>query len=254
MKDENCEISVFDYYRKKYNIDLQYWFLPLIETTRDGKFPMELCTLVSNQKYQYKLNPEQTQAMIKFAVTHPPQRLQSIQNGINMLKWQQDPNLLHYGVKIDQNLTLTKAKVLAPPEVEYSAKTKATPGYSGRWDLRGKKFLFANSEPLKSWGVGVIGECLSEADTRNFMNLFIQTILDTAAELKTRTQQSLSAREVKISLIWLSTLARLPEINPGWSHRLCFTSCPVAILSCINASRRTRSVDLVWSLKVSICD
>jgi eukaryotic translation initiation factor 2C len=111
--------------------------------------------------------------MIKFAVTRPKERLVSIKNGINMLKWHQDPFLKHYGVQIDPNMTQTKALVLPPPEVQYD-KAKATPGYSGRWDLRGKKFLFPNTEPLKSWGVVVVGACLQESDVRNFMNLFIQ--------------------------------------------------------------------------------
>lgn len=65
---------------------------------------------------------------------------------------------------------------MPPPEVQYD-KAKATPGTSGRWDLRGKKFFLPNSEPLKSWGVAVVNSCMSEADVRNFMNVFIQTYI-----------------------------------------------------------------------------
>ncbi len=43
--------------------------------------------------------------MIKFAVTRPKQRIESIQHGIGMLKWDQDPYLTHFGIKIDKNLT-----------------------------------------------------------------------------------------------------------------------------------------------------
>ena len=168
------EISVFNYYKRNYNIDLVYWYLPLIETSRDGKFPMELCELQNNQKYQYKLGPEQTAAMIKFAVTRPKERMASIRFGIQMLNWKDDKYLKHFGVKIEDQMTVTKAKVLAPPEVQYD-KGKATPGYSGRWDLRGKKFLLPNPEPLKSWGIGVLNACLQEPEVRNFLNVFIQT-------------------------------------------------------------------------------
>lgn len=114
--------------------------------------------------------------MIKFAVTRPKERLQSVYHGVEMLKWGQDRYLKHFGVEIDTTLTITKAKVLVPPEVQYD-RSKATPGYSGRWDLRGKKFLFPNNEPLKSWGVAVVGGCIPEAEVRNFMNLFIQTYI-----------------------------------------------------------------------------
>ena len=63
------KISVYDYFVKKYNVRLEFWYLPLIETTREGFFPMELCIINPNQRYQYKLSPDQTTSMIKFAVT-----------------------------------------------------------------------------------------------------------------------------------------------------------------------------------------
>jgi eukaryotic translation initiation factor 2C len=52
-------ISVYDFFQRQYNITLQHWQLPLIETQRDGYFPMEVCTLVPNQKYMFKLSPDQ---------------------------------------------------------------------------------------------------------------------------------------------------------------------------------------------------
>jgi eukaryotic translation initiation factor 2C len=160
-KDTPEMITVYDYFWRKYNIRLEYWYLPLIETTRAGYFPMELCILQPNQKYQYKLSPDQTASMIKFAVTRPRERLAAIQHGVGMLKWHTDPYLKYFGVQIDPNLTITQARLLQPPEVQYTG-SKATPGTSGRWDLRGKKFLLPNEDPLVSWGVCVVGGCTNE--------------------------------------------------------------------------------------------
>ena len=137
---------------------------------------MELCILSPNQRYQYKMSPDQTASMIKFAVTRPKERLASIQHGVGMLKWQQDRYLDHFGLKVDPNLTLTQARLLPPPEVQYTA-SKATPGTSGRWDLRGKKFLLPNPEPLKSWGVCVVGGCTDEPTVRNFLGVFMNTYI-----------------------------------------------------------------------------
>jgi eukaryotic translation initiation factor 2C len=53
------EITVFDYFKRTYNMNLEHWYLPLILTERDGTFPMEVCTLIPNQKYQFKLSPDQ---------------------------------------------------------------------------------------------------------------------------------------------------------------------------------------------------
>jgi eukaryotic translation initiation factor 2C len=100
---EPRETSVYEYFKKQYNIDLQYWFLPLVKTEKDGTFPMEVCHLIENQQYKYKTDPEQasracllplnlrltssqTAAMIKFAVTRPRERIQAVQHGVQMLK------------------------------------------------------------------------------------------------------------------------------------------------------------------------
>ena len=99
-------ITVYDYFKRTYNITLEHWYLPLIETARGGHFPMEVCTLVPNQKYAYKLSPEQTSSMIKFAVTRPNDRIESIKHGVGMLKWNNDKYLNHFGIKIDPNMTI----------------------------------------------------------------------------------------------------------------------------------------------------
>jgi eukaryotic translation initiation factor 2C len=57
-------ISVYAYFKRKYNVDLTHWQLPLIQTERDGVFPMEACEIIAHQKYQYKLNPEQVRLFI----------------------------------------------------------------------------------------------------------------------------------------------------------------------------------------------
>lgn len=57
------EITVYNYFKRTYNIDLQFWYLPLIVTERAGMFPMELCHLIPNQRYNYKLSPDQVRLL-----------------------------------------------------------------------------------------------------------------------------------------------------------------------------------------------
>ncbi len=92
--------------------------------------------------------------MIKFAVSRPPIRKAAIEQGLAMLKWQEDPVLKTYGLKINPSMIVTKARVLEPPEVQFSGST-AQPKLQGRWDLRGKKF-FEPGDDLVSWGVCVL--------------------------------------------------------------------------------------------------
>ena len=52
--------NVYAYYAKRYNVVLDKWQLPLLETNkRDVLFPMELAYMAPAQRYPYKLSEEQ---------------------------------------------------------------------------------------------------------------------------------------------------------------------------------------------------
>jgi eukaryotic translation initiation factor 2C len=51
--------SVIDYYFQQYKTRIQHWYLPLIETTRAGFFPMEVCEVNRFNPYPFKLDPNQ---------------------------------------------------------------------------------------------------------------------------------------------------------------------------------------------------
>lgn len=54
------ETSVYDYFRKRYNITLTSPALPLIVTTKKGVvLPMEVSLIAENQKYPFKLDENQ---------------------------------------------------------------------------------------------------------------------------------------------------------------------------------------------------
>ena len=150
------EVTIEQYYLEKYNLRLTDPNLPLVETTKkDVFYPMELCYLTKGQRYPYKLNETQTAAMIKFAATRPEGRKAAIAAGLKLLDWSGDKYLKNYGLQIDGKMLQTKARVLDPPTVLFGGNAKVEPKFSGKWDLRGKKFLIGNHAPLKSWGVCV---------------------------------------------------------------------------------------------------
>lgn len=169
-KAPDPETSMFEYYQRAYNVYLNFPYLPVVKTTKtitkrdaDGNvvtkgpivFPMELCIMLPSQRYPYKLNELQTAQMIKFAVSKPPVRLQGINKGLDMLAWDKDPYLKHYGLRINREQIQTNARILPPPKLQFNGSI-IEPGTSGRWDLRGKKFLMGNKAPLVSWGVMIV--------------------------------------------------------------------------------------------------
>ncbi|KAF6219194.1 hypothetical protein HO133_005019 [Letharia lupina] len=150
-------MSVYEYFQKKYNIPLRQPWLPLVQTQKPNVlFPMEVCVMCDGQRYPFKLNSDQTANMIKFAVSRPPQRRQAIDQGLKKLDWAKDPMLLGYGMKINPTMLKTNARILEPPEPLFAKGATAKPNFTGRWDLRGKVFLQPNDRPLKSWGIVVL--------------------------------------------------------------------------------------------------
>ena len=54
------EVTCFDYFKQKYNIHLDFWLLPLLETTKPGVLiPMEVAFMNIGQRYPFKLNERQ---------------------------------------------------------------------------------------------------------------------------------------------------------------------------------------------------
>ncbi|KAK1069214.1 Protein argonaute [Friedmanniomyces endolithicus] len=154
-------ISVYDHFASAYNIRLQYPDLPLALMTKgkaQGKMtvlPMEVLTIQPNERYAYKMDERQTSNMIKFAVTPPAERYKAIEHGLEMLKWDADPVHKAFGVEISRAKTVVDARLITAPKVQFGTGD-AKPGTSGRWDLKGKKFLTPNTAPLKCWGVCVV--------------------------------------------------------------------------------------------------
>lgn len=138
------ETTVFDYFRKKYNIPLQHWQLPLIQTTKKGVIlPAEVVIIAPNQRFPFKLDDRQTANMIKFAVTRPSERAKDIEHGLSLLKWNDDPFLRNYGMRINSDMVTVRSAESydRPPTRESSDFTsllRPRPGCSRRrrWSSR----------------------------------------------------------------------------------------------------------------------
>lgn len=152
---ETKEISVREYFKRKYNYQLHSPALPVVEMTKKGVlYPMECVEIAGLQKYNHKLDDRQTADMLKIAVRRPEIRFGDISNAKNKLNHSKDPVLQHFGMGISDQPVKTKARLLQSPTIQFG-NTKVEPMTQGRWDLRGKKFLDTNRVPLTSWGVGV---------------------------------------------------------------------------------------------------
>ncbi|ODA75978.1 hypothetical protein RJ55_08619 [Drechmeria coniospora] len=173
---EGSPTSVADYYAQRYKVWLKNPNLPLIDAGKAGFIPMEYAVLQPMQRYPLKLNPEQTAAMIKVAVTRPDVRKADIVKHVAKLRQQQDPYLAAYGVRFDIGFTRTDGRLINPPRVDFG-QGSADPKFSGRWDLRGKKFFTQNQAPLQSWAFVAMDACVEFPSLQQFARTFRETFL-----------------------------------------------------------------------------
>ena len=184
-------VSIYDHFAKTYNVRLQFPELPLVKATK-GKntlLPMEILKIEQNQRYPYKLDERATANMIKFAVTPPAERWKAIDHGLNMLDWKNDPVLKTFGMQIDTNKTVVEGRLIVAPKVSFGVG-EAKPGTSGRWDLKGKKFLKPNTVPLKTWAVCVIsgrrGGKPDKSVVENFIREFVKVYVSHGGQVENK--------------------------------------------------------------------
>ncbi len=121
--------------------------------------------------------------MIKFAVTRPAERKKDILEGFKRLNYTNDPYLTAFGIKVSGNMQVTNARLLKNPEIAFAGNTKHNPGVSGRWDLRGKRFLETNQKQILSWGLVVCGNACTKQDAEAFASKFAQTYRNHGANI-----------------------------------------------------------------------
>ncbi|KAK2754064.1 hypothetical protein FQN54_007233 [Arachnomyces sp. PD_36] len=185
-------ITIENYFRTRYNVILNYPELPLVEMTKRGVvYPMEILTLTPDQiqRFPFKLDDLQTASMIKFAVSRPNVRMKSIEQSKAAFNHLGDPVLKGFGLRVDDRMIKTKARLLPNPEILFGGNQRLNPGTAGRWDLRGKKFFAGNVKPLTAWGVGYFTKGrspLNRKQIESFVDLFVKSYIGHGGQVATR--------------------------------------------------------------------
>ncbi|KAK4218356.1 Piwi domain-containing protein [Rhypophila decipiens] len=177
-------MTIQQYYKEQYNAQLRFPRLPLIETTRAGYFPFEVCEVQRLNPYPFKLDPDQTAEMIKFAVQRPPQRRDQIAKMVANLGWAQDPYLKKFGVAINPTMSKVSAVLIKNPVLQFHSTStnraskplragQLDPGTSGRWMLQNLKFIIPHAAPLDSWGFVSLDPGFNNEATKRFADDFV---------------------------------------------------------------------------------
>ncbi|CAD6231961.1 unnamed protein product [Miscanthus lutarioriparius] len=142
------EITVYDYYLKHWEIRLQdsanFPCLDVGKPKRPTYLPIELCHLVSLQRYTKALTALQRSSLVQSSRKNPRERKSDLSGALQRSNYSSDDMLKKYGISIASEFALDGRVLQAP-------KLKAGDGQDliardGRWN-------FMNRKPIEAKGV-----------------------------------------------------------------------------------------------------
>ncbi|KAK5999083.1 Argonaute RISC catalytic component 2 [Cladobotryum mycophilum] len=151
-------INVYDFFVKSHGIHIANPSLPVVNVgNREHPMylPLQVCTVVPGQPANVKLEPSQTQQMIRFAVRRPAENATSIvMSGLKTagLSPNTNPLLGKFGITTSPNLITVPGRVLMSPKVVYNQSS--IPTISGSWNMvprGGPSLKFNAGGRLQKW-------------------------------------------------------------------------------------------------------
>ncbi|KZT01939.1 Piwi-domain-containing protein [Laetiporus sulphureus 93-53] len=151
------EVTVEDYFKRKYNIKLLYPDLPAVDIGSKEKpnlIPPELCEIYEGQPVRGKLSVTDTAEMIKYACNPPIVNAHAIRDqGMPSLGLNPPATTLKaFGLSVSTNMVVIPSRVLPTPGVVYQTGTRSP--RDGSWNLMDVKFH--KGADMSNWAVLLI--------------------------------------------------------------------------------------------------
>ncbi|KAJ2510035.1 hypothetical protein GGI11_005642 [Coemansia sp. RSA 2049] len=170
-------VTIEKYYQRRYNIKLNYPFLPGLVGRKNAVFPIELCDIGENQRYKGKLGDKQTADMVKFACQKPSENMSRINQAISNLGIGTSPVVKAFGMEIPNRLAEVEARVLPTPTITYGSRSRepSLAPSSGAWNMRDKQ-VTTSGKPLDYWAVLVLANrsYMAEGRVQNFVTALVR--------------------------------------------------------------------------------
>ncbi|PIA48671.1 hypothetical protein AQUCO_01400922v1 [Aquilegia coerulea] len=145
---ETTEITVYDYFVNHRHIELRFsGDVPCINVGRPKKptyIPMELCHLVSLQRYTKALSTFQRSSLVEKSRQKPQERMTVLSEALKISNYDTEPMLRAAGVSISSQFTQIEGRVLSPPQLKLGNGENLLPR-NGKWNFRNKTLV----EPAK---------------------------------------------------------------------------------------------------------
>ncbi|XP_071730034.1 protein argonaute 16-like [Rutidosis leptorrhynchoides] len=152
--DQTINVTVFGYFTKHRNIEVTYSaYIPCIDVGKPKKptyLPVELCSLVSLQRYTKALSTLQRASLVEKSRQKPAEKMQAITDAMKNYHYDDDPLLVSCGISIEKQFAQVDGRVLEAPKLKVGNGEEFLPR-NGRWNFTKKK-LFKPAK-LERWAV-----------------------------------------------------------------------------------------------------
>ncbi|KAL8088025.1 hypothetical protein AgCh_037970 [Apium graveolens] len=148
------EISVYDYFTRHRNLQLpNSAYFPCLDVGKPKKpnyLPLELCSLVSLQRYTKSLSSMQRASLVEKSRQKPLERKKVLTDSMLNYRYDEDPLLAACGISIEKQLTKFDGRVLEAPKLKVGRNEDCIPR-NGRWNFNNKRLL--NPIKIERWAV-----------------------------------------------------------------------------------------------------
>lgn len=146
------EITVYEYFTKHCGIELTYSAdMPCLDVgkpKRPNYLPLELCSLVSLQRYTKALTTNQRATLVERSRQKPRERIQILTDALKNNKFNENPVLSACEISIGRQLTEVEGRILETPRLKVGNHEDCIPR-NGRWNYNNKRFL--DPKKIERW-------------------------------------------------------------------------------------------------------
>ncbi|KAJ8440702.1 hypothetical protein Cgig2_005433 [Carnegiea gigantea] len=152
---QSVEITVFDYFVNYRHINITFsGDFPCINVGKPKKptyLPLELCELVSLQRYTKALSGTQRATLVEKSRQKPDQRMRVLTDALRTSNYGSDPLLRSSGIQISNQFAKIDGRLLSAPKLRVGNGEDFFPR-NGRWNFNNKT-LFQATDALQRWAI-----------------------------------------------------------------------------------------------------
>lgn len=148
MEGSPKPISVLQYFKTKYGIQLQFPQLPLIQVMPDDKkifLPMEFCTILAGQLNQKECSDLCKREMIRETAVSTDRRKQLIKD--SSARYSVTAEMRQFGIEISNEFEKVVARIIAKPDILYAGSVAKPNKLDGTWN--GGNFQTKSQKDMK---------------------------------------------------------------------------------------------------------